>query len=75
MTPTDAEAASLFGTVATSAGTYEVSGSTFVRRPLVARNPGQVGIEGRAEFSLTGDELTVQGSPFGQSHLVYRKVS
>ena len=72
---TDAEAAALLEGLGASSGAYEVSGSTWTRRPLVAANPAQVGTESAMEFSLDGDELTwVGGLIPDQGDLVWRKV-
>jgi hypothetical protein len=71
--PTESESAARYATFNASAGECEVTGSTVVRRPLVARDPARVGVETRAEFSVDGDQLTEVQADL-DVRLVWRKV-
>lgn len=75
---TDAEAAGQFRTFASSSGTYEVSGSSIVRRPVVALAQVQADTESKIEFAIEGDQLTEVVTFGGQQDpatFVYRRVS
>jgi hypothetical protein len=56
--PTTEEKVMAFDSLVSSAGTYEVSGSTIAVRPMVARNPNfMAGGSSRYEFRAEGDTL------------------
>ena len=53
----DAEVAQLYAGLSVQAGTYTISGSTMIRRPVVAHNPQLQGVDAAVEFKLEGDTL------------------
>jgi hypothetical protein len=51
-----------FGGVAAARGTYSVEGSTFTRKHAANVDPNLVGRENAAQFTLSGDALTIRGT-------------
>ena len=59
-TPTDEESLARFGSMTVNTGTYEVTGSTAILRPLFALVPEFVGGSAEHEYELSGDTLTLR---------------
>ena len=67
----DVDAATLYHSFDAQGGSYAVSGSTMTRRPEVARDPRDQGLETSVEFSIDGENLTTQTA---QEELVWRRL-
>jgi hypothetical protein len=62
--PTDAEVLTAFGSFIANSGTYEVSGSTIVTRPIVAKTPNfMAGGSLSYTYRLDGDTLWLTLNP------------
>ena len=58
ISPTDAEAAEAYRTLAAGAGTYSVSGSIATLSEDTNRNPNGIGRPASLEFTVEGDRMT-----------------
>lgn len=59
-TPTTDEMVAQYQSVIVNSGTYEIDGSSFTLRPMIAKSPGFVGGYLAGTFSLSGDTLVLR---------------
>jgi len=57
--PTETEKADRFSSMVVNTGTYELTGSKLVTRPLFALVPGYINGEAEIDYELSGDTLTL----------------
>jgi len=57
--PTDEEKVAEYDSIIVNTGTYSVNGTTMTFRPMVAKSPGFIGGTSTAEFTISGDTMTL----------------
>lgn len=69
--PTTDEIVAAYNTITANAGTYEISGDTFVVNVAIAKNPGNRGVsQQKRPFKVDGKTLTYTETVQGQLHTV-----
>lgn len=58
--PTSDEMVAQYQSIIVNSGTYEIEGSSFTLRPMIAKSPGFVGGYLAGTFSLSGDTLVLR---------------
>lgn len=58
--PTTDEMVAQYQTIIVNSGSYEINGSSFTLRPMIAKSPGFVGGYLTGNFSLSGDTLVLR---------------
>lgn len=59
-TPTSDEMVAQYQSIIVNSGTYQIDGSSFTLRPMIAKSPGFVGGYLAGTFSLSGDTLVLR---------------
>ena len=70
--PTEAEEAEAYRTMAAGSGTYSISGSTLTINEEMNRNPSGISRPGRWEIKIDGDTGTMKGISSGLTFTIRR---